>query len=92
MKRIIRVDVKELPDSIYFSVTDNGKGIDPEIAGKNFPAKFFNQKEKMNPENSKPMKAWRKSILEWDCISRETMLSVWVAVFNSNHSIKRLLK
>jgi len=40
MKRQIRVNIKDMPESIYFSVTDNGDGIEPEIAGKIFQQGF----------------------------------------------------
>ncbi len=40
MKRYIRINIREMPDSIYFSVTDNGHGIDPDIAGKIFQQGF----------------------------------------------------
>lgn len=40
MKRYIRINIRELPDSIYFAVTDNGDGIDPDIAGKIFQQGF----------------------------------------------------
>ena len=40
MKRQIRINIKDMPESVYFSVTDNGNGIDPEIAGKIFQQGF----------------------------------------------------
>ncbi|MFH2130030.1 MAG: ATP-binding protein [bacterium] len=40
MKRFIRINIREVPDAIYFSVSDNGDGIDPAIAGKIFQQGF----------------------------------------------------
>lgn len=48
MKRYIRITIQELPDSVYFSVTDNGDGIDPDIAGKIFQQGFSTK----HPENA----------------------------------------
>jgi len=43
-----------MPDSIYFSVTDNGEGIEPEIAGKIFQQGFSTKQifDPMQPNSS----------------------------------------
>ncbi|MBT6613742.1 MAG: GHKL domain-containing protein [Deltaproteobacteria bacterium] len=54
MKRQIHVSIKDMPDSIYFSVTDNGEGIEPEIAGKIFQQGFSTKQifDPMQPNSS----------------------------------------
>lgn len=54
MKRYIRIVIREMPDSIYFSVTDNGHGIEPAIAGKIFEQGFSTKRSQnaMAPANS----------------------------------------
>lgn len=54
MKRFIHVSIKEMPESIYFSVTDNGTGIDPEIAGKIFQQGFTTKRvgDPLQPKSS----------------------------------------
>lgn len=45
MKRMIRVYIKEFPDSIYFSVVDNGYGIEANIAGEIFKQGFSTKQQ-----------------------------------------------
>jgi len=47
MKRMIRIYIKEFPESIYFSVVDNGYGIEPDIAGEIFK-QGFSTKQQLN--------------------------------------------
>ncbi|MBU2513146.1 PAS domain-containing protein [bacterium] len=51
-RKEIRVAVKEYPESIYFSVSDNGPGIPPEIAGEIFKQGFSTKKKRLSSDSS----------------------------------------
>lgn len=51
MKRHIQVKIQDMPDSIYFSVTDNGYGITPDNVSKIFQ-QGFSTKQKSEPNQT----------------------------------------
>ncbi len=76
MKRYIRVNIKELNDSIYFSVTDNGYGIDPDIAGQIFEQGFTTKQEMDTLITSNPNSLGEKHIGMGLYITRNHVISM----------------
>lgn len=62
MKRYIRINIRDMADSIYFSVTDNGYGIDPEIAGKIFQQGFSTKQSEDPLESNIPISLAEKHL------------------------------
>jgi len=76
MKRYIRVNIRELNDSIYFSVTDNGHGIDPDIAGQIFEQGFTTKQEMDTLITSNPNSLGEKHIGMGLYITRNHVISM----------------